>query len=373
MHKRSSFFTAAAWQFNIDDYVNRFIPPSVVPHLPRPLGHFLGYRQPPQTPHPGRIGNLIVIAWAFVGVFCGVSVVNVVDARVSAFFGVDGATITIGSFGAAAVLEFYAIESPLAQPRNAVVGQLLSSVIGVAVARLFSLLPPARFEALRWLAGSIACAAATAVMALTGTVHPPAGATALIAVADNNAYHIGWRLIPAVLLGSVLMQAIALLINNVQRRYPIYWWAPEEVGQFWTRHSTTSALSASPASSTASNASQHDKPAIGRTDKSARGATGPGKPEHTDDAENPENPRRTAPQDDTDVELGMTDVADPGMGHVTFTRTHSRSNNGPRTTTVATSHEHARVVITRNRVVVPDFMNLRPEERLVLETLSERL
>lgn len=339
MAKRPSFFTAAAWQFNIDAHLNRFIAPSVVPHLPRPVAHFLGYRPPPPARQQPRIGNLIIVAWAFIGVFCGVSVVNVVNYHIPDFLGVDGAVTTVGSFGAAAVLEFYAIESPLAQPRNAVVGQLLSSIIGVAVARLFSFLPPDRFEDLRWLAASVACAAATAVMALTGTVHPPAGATALIAVTDDNAYHLGWKLIPAVLLGSILMQAIALIINNLQRRYPTYWWSPEEVGQFWTKSSP---------SASASGARPEEKPPAEKED--AGGVAVPDEEE-----------------------------ADPEAGHVTFTRTRSPSSSRPLTAVASLEqqqtgrHQRPRVVITRNRVVVPDSMYLRPEERLMLEALSERL
>ena len=313
--------SAAAWQFSIDKYLNRFIVPSVIKHLPSPVAHFMGYRTAPSR----KIGNLIVVAWAFVGVFCGVSVVNVVGAHIPAFRADGGATpITVGSFGAAAVLEFYAIEVPLAQPRNAVGGQLLSSIVGVAVARLFSLAGPARFHTLRWLAGSIACAAATAVMALTGTVHPPAGATALIAVADENIYDIGWYLVPAVLLGSVLMQCIALVINNIQRRYPIYWWSPEEVGQIYKR---------SPSSLIAETATEPEKltPTESGHDESPSGPT---------------------PVPDVDIENG--DIA-KGGAHL---------QHGP---------EGGQIVITRNAVIVPDAVALRPEERLLLESLSERL
>ncbi|CAK7268638.1 hypothetical protein SEPCBS119000_003162 [Sporothrix epigloea] len=321
--------SAATWQFDIDTYLNRFVPPSVIPSLPWPLAHFLGYRSPAEANR--RLGSLVVIAWAFLGVFCGVSVVNIVDAHIPFFHGINGATTTIGSFGAAAVLEFYAIESPLAQPRNAVLGQLLSSVIGVSVARLFSLLSAARFEALRWLAASLACAAATAVMALTGTVHPPAGATALLAVTDDNAYHIGWRLVPAVLLGSVLMQAIALLVNNIQRRFPMYWWSPEAVGEFWSPKKGSTAGDCGRASV------KDEETASSYVDK-------------------------------------LSENADNLPRHVTFTRTTSSCQQ---LTAVDTqqydSGNYQRILITRDAVVVPDSLFLRPEERLMLETLSERL
>lgn len=66
-------------------------------------------------------------------------------------------------------------------------------------------------------------------MVLTKTVHPPAGATALLAVVSNESLPLGWLLVPVILLGSVLMLIVALLINNIQRQFPQYWWSPEDL------------------------------------------------------------------------------------------------------------------------------------------------
>lgn len=126
-------------------------------------------------------------------------------------------------------MEFYSIESPLAQPRNAILGQLIAAVTGVSVARLFSL--SSTFHDIQWVAGALACASATALMALTKTVHPPAGATALLAVVDDRLRAMGWLFIPLVLLSCALMLGVALLLNNIERQFPVYWWTPEhEVG-----------------------------------------------------------------------------------------------------------------------------------------------
>lgn len=125
------------------------------------------------------------------------------------------------------MLEFYSIESPLSQPRNSVLGQLLSAVVGVAICKLFQLSP--HFQSIRWLGGALSCALATTVMALTKTVHPPAGATALLAVVDDGVVNLGWFLVPIVVLGCVIMLVTALIINNIQRRFPQYWWTPEDV------------------------------------------------------------------------------------------------------------------------------------------------
>jgi hypothetical protein len=61
-------------------------------------------------------------------------------------------------------------------------------------------------------------------MGFTKTVHPPAGATALLAATSPDITNLGWFLIPLVLIGSTLMVAVACVINNIQRQFPVYWW-----------------------------------------------------------------------------------------------------------------------------------------------------
>ncbi|PNY25290.1 Transmembrane protein [Tolypocladium capitatum] len=211
-----------AWDFNIDGLLNPFVPPPPWRWLPYPVARFLGYRKT----KPRETGNLMPVFWAFVGIFCAILLIEAVSKRVPSFES-HGAPIIVGSFGAAAVLEFYAIEAPLAQPRNAVLGQLISTLVGVAVAKLFQLSD--RFDDIQWVGGALACASATAAMALTKTVHPPAGATALLAVVDTDLVRMGWFLVPVIMLGCALMLAVALLVNNIERRFPVYWWTPEDL------------------------------------------------------------------------------------------------------------------------------------------------
>ncbi|RYO85852.1 hypothetical protein DL764_009105 [Monosporascus ibericus] len=221
-------FAPSSWHFNIDNYVNPWLPPPPFKYLPAPIARFFGHRKEHQQP----LGNIVMVFWAFLGVFCSILVIEVVGHQIPSFAD-HGAPIIVGSFGAAAVLEFYAIDSPLAQPRNAILGQIFASVIGIVINKLFELGPQSHH--LIWVAGSLSCASAVAVMALTGTIHPPAGATALLAVVDRHIAQLGWFLLPVVVLGCVLMQCVALLLNNIQRRFPNYWWTPEEVGQKWRR------------------------------------------------------------------------------------------------------------------------------------------
>ncbi|KAL2809060.1 HPP family-domain-containing protein [Aspergillus granulosus] len=220
-HRHSIDFSR--WHLDIDTALNRFLPRPPWRYLPRPISHFFGYRGDEQ---PKAVGNLVIAFWSLIGVFCGVLLISEVSLHIPEFRN-HHAPIIVGSFGAAAVLEFCAIESPFAQPRNAVVSQLIASVIGVSISKLFALNPSAQSKP--EIAGSLACAITTMAMVLTNTVHPPAGATALLAATELN--KVGWWLIPIMLLGCSLMLTVALLLNNIQRRFPVYWWTPHPLGE----------------------------------------------------------------------------------------------------------------------------------------------
>ncbi|CAB1077448.1 hypothetical protein D1AOALGA4SA_5236 [Olavius algarvensis Delta 1 endosymbiont] len=125
----------------------------------------------------------------------------------------------IGSFGASAVLIYGAIRSPLAQPRNLIGGHVISALVGVTAYKLLA--------GHIWLASAVAVATAIALMHATKTLHPPGGATALIAVIGSQKIHglgYGYVFVPA-LVGPVIMLAVALLVNNIpkNRRYPEFW------------------------------------------------------------------------------------------------------------------------------------------------------
>jgi len=156
------------------------------------------------------------IIWSWVGGFLGIFPVAYMNYFL---FEKSDYVFIIGSFGASAVLIYGAIRSPLAQPRNLVGGHVISAVIGVAVYKLFF-----------WhmgLASAIAVATAIALMHATKTLHPPGGATALIAVIGSDKIHnleFYYALVP-VGSGAIIMLLIALAINNIssRRRYPEFW------------------------------------------------------------------------------------------------------------------------------------------------------
>ncbi|KAH8591404.1 HPP family-domain-containing protein [Bisporella sp. PMI_857] len=217
------------FDFDIDHYLNRYVPRNRLGRLPKPISWFLGHR----GKHPVEIGTLLIYFWAFVGAFAGLLVVEAVFN--TPFFKNEGTPIVVASFGAAAILEYNAIASPLAQPRPAFLGQLLSAVIGISIHKLFSLSPhyPSPFSNdsnfLVPLAGALAVGIASALMGFTKTVHPPAGATALLCVVDAQVARMGWWFLVPVMIGTLLLLGVALLINNLQRRWPIWWWTEHDL------------------------------------------------------------------------------------------------------------------------------------------------
>lgn len=158
------------------------------------------------------------IFWSAVGSFLGILSIYLVGHMQELHL--EESLFLVGSFGASAVLIYGTPTSPYAQPRNLVFGHIFSAIIGVSCVVLLS--------------GGIALVAASAVslsiivMHLTRTIHPPGGATALIAVVGGSNIHaLGyWYVITPIGLGALLMLVIALLVNNLSphRRYPQYWY-----------------------------------------------------------------------------------------------------------------------------------------------------
>jgi CBS domain-containing membrane protein len=151
--------------------------------------------------------------WSFLGAFVGIGFIAflqglLLDKYENIFL--------IGSFGASCVLVYGAIQSPLAQPRNLVGGHVISAFIGVTV---YKLLPD-----ILWLQAPLAVALSIVCMQWTKTLHPPGGATALIAVIGTERVKaLGYMyVLSPVLSGCIILLVVALIFNNLTsyRRYP---------------------------------------------------------------------------------------------------------------------------------------------------------
>ena len=116
-------------------------------------------------------------------------------------------------FGAAAVLVFAVPNSPLAQPRNLIFGNLVGGIVSLLMVYLFGSEP--------WVM-ALSVATAIKVMQLTKTLHPPGGAVALVGVMSNADWTF---LLTPVLAGSIVLLFCTLVFNNImpERSYPRHW------------------------------------------------------------------------------------------------------------------------------------------------------
>lgn len=151
--------------------------------------------------------------WAFVGSFVGIGIIAFLQSQTLPNSDV---VYLIGSFGASSVLVYGVIQSPLAQPRNLIGGHLVSAIIGVTVQKIA--------PDVIYITAPLAVSLAIVGMQITKTLHPPGGATALIAVTGSVAIkNLGyWYVISPVLLGAMILLVVALFFNNVtsKRIYP---------------------------------------------------------------------------------------------------------------------------------------------------------
>jgi CBS domain-containing membrane protein len=151
--------------------------------------------------------------WSFTSAFVGIGLIAFIQ---SFYLTQQENVFLIGSFGASSVLIYGAIQSPLSQPRNLIGGHVLSAIIGVSV---YKLCPD-----ILWLTAPLAVSLSIVLMQLTKTLHPPGGATALIAIiGTQKVKSLGYLyVLSPVLTGTLILFVVALVFNNItpNRTYP---------------------------------------------------------------------------------------------------------------------------------------------------------
>lgn len=151
--------------------------------------------------------------WTFIGSFLGIGTIGFINQE---NFAQTDNLFLIGSFGASSVLIYGIVNSPLAQPRNLIGGHLVCAIVGVTVHYII----PNQL----WLASAFAVSLSIVLMQITRTLHPPGGATALIAnIGSAKITGLGyWYVLSPVLSGVLVLLLVALLINKwaAHRKYP---------------------------------------------------------------------------------------------------------------------------------------------------------
>lgn len=176
------------------------------------------HKKRPPYPRP------LEVIMGLIGGFCGISFVAALHYNVSPF------SMIMASLGASAVLVYGAIESPLAQPRNLVLGHLVSAFVGLCIRLMLTDALSTYSTQVQAVLSGMTVGLAIMVMYLTESLHPPGGATSLIALWLTKAQAPAGEgflfLVFPVLTGSLCLLLVAVVVNNIprNRRYPQYWW-----------------------------------------------------------------------------------------------------------------------------------------------------
>jgi CBS-domain-containing membrane protein len=164
------------------------------------------------------VASFSEILWSAMGSFLGI--LAVYEAGLYKALPLTDHLFLVGSFGASAILIFGAPQSLYSQPRNLLLGHILSAFVGVSCSFLL--------DGQAALAAALAVSLALVLMHLSKSLHPPGGATALIAVIGSDEIHqlSYWFVLSPILSGALILLLVALLVNNLSplRRYPDYWY-----------------------------------------------------------------------------------------------------------------------------------------------------
>ncbi|HEY9902548.1 MAG TPA: HPP family protein [Candidatus Sericytochromatia bacterium] len=146
------------------------------------------------------------IFWSWFGSFLAIAVTAYLSAKTNS-------PLLMAPFGATSVLIFGVPDSPLAQPRNVIGGNLVAALVSLTILHLFGSSP--------WAMG-MAVATAIGMMQFTGTLHPPSGAVALVVMMTKAPWNF---LLTPVLEGSIILVLCAVVFNNLaeERTYPKHW------------------------------------------------------------------------------------------------------------------------------------------------------
>lgn len=123
-----------------------------------------------------------------------------------------GYTMVIGPIGATCLLVFAIHEGPFSQPRQVIGGHFISTLIALLIWSIFG---KDHFTI------GLTLAIVVFLMFILRIVHPPAAASALVAINTEA----GWAFLFMIVLCSIMVVVCSLLYNNLfkSRQYPKYW------------------------------------------------------------------------------------------------------------------------------------------------------
>lgn len=123
-----------------------------------------------------------------------------------------GYPMVLGPIGASCLLVFVAYAGPFSQPRSIIGGHFISTLIALIVWDLFGS---------THLTIGLTLALVVFLMALSNMVHPPAAASAIVAINSQ----VGWGFLITIVVSSLLVVVFSVIYNNLfkNRQYPKHW------------------------------------------------------------------------------------------------------------------------------------------------------
>ena len=146
------------------------------------------------------------VFWSWFGSFLAIFITSYLTVKTNS-------PLLMAPFGATSVVIFSFPDSPLAQPRNVIGGNLLGALVSLIFLHFLGSSP---------VTMAMAVSTSIALMQLTGTVHPASGGIALVVMMTKP----NWQfLISPTLEGSIILVLCAVIFNNLagERIYPKYW------------------------------------------------------------------------------------------------------------------------------------------------------
>ena len=144
---------------------------------------------------------------AALGIFIGIGLVAFVAQSVDD-------NLLLAPFGATSIIAFLVPESDFAQPRNIILGYIITSGVGLSAASLLGH---------NWFSYALAVALAMLIKVLFNAVHPPSAAMPIILLHDSGA-NIFYYVLHDVLPGICLLVFVAVIYNKYIRGLNYPWW-----------------------------------------------------------------------------------------------------------------------------------------------------
>lgn len=144
---------------------------------------------------------------AAIGIFLGIGTVSLVAKSVDN-------NILLAPFGATSIIAFLLYDSEYAQPRNIILGYIITSVVGITVVYILGH---------NWIVYALAVAIAMLVKSWFKAIHPPSAAMPIILLRANEQGIIHYFFCD-VMPGNCLLVAVAIIYNRfiLGKDYPLW-------------------------------------------------------------------------------------------------------------------------------------------------------